>query len=41
VLLGLVGPIKSCAQVLAEQFFLELYYLFRTPQVGPRLAAGI
>ncbi|GLC69874.1 hypothetical protein PLESTF_000890300 [Pleodorina starrii] len=37
VLLALVRSVKSCAAVLADEFFLELYYLFRTDQVQERL----
>ncbi|GIL86774.1 hypothetical protein Vretifemale_15008, partial [Volvox reticuliferus] len=37
VLLALVRSIQSCADVLADEFFHELYYLFRTQQVQDRL----
>ncbi|EFJ48512.1 hypothetical protein VOLCADRAFT_117550 [Volvox carteri f. nagariensis] len=37
VLLALVRSIKSCAEMLADEFFLQLYYLFRTQQVQDRL----
>ncbi|GLI69285.1 hypothetical protein VaNZ11_013868, partial [Volvox africanus] len=37
VLLVLVRSIQSCAEVLADEFFLELYYLFRTQEVQDQL----
>ncbi|GFR40929.1 hypothetical protein Agub_g1585 [Astrephomene gubernaculifera] len=39
VLLGLVQHLRSCANMLHDHFFLELFFLFRTPQVQERLRA--